>query len=297
MSKFGSLAFRYLFQAGDYMRLRKMKQDLSDLSINSDIRYLPGKDRGHLFDVIKLNDNPADAPLFINVHGGGLFASYKEVNANFNYEMARMGFNVVTISYRRVPDVKLIDQIGDVMAALSYINDNAKELGISTENVYISGDSAGALLAFFAMSINNSRELQKAFEIAPTGLVFKAAAFISIMLDTQRKDIMMVLNDVVTDDEDKGKEYEKYLLDPVTLLDVSEPCPIIMITGKQDLIQKDTLKLSMALEEKGTKTMLMNFPKGKERKLDHVFSVKFPKWPESRDVENGIKDFLLEEEK
>ena len=101
MSKAGALIWRKLFETGDARRLAKQVQDLSDLAITWDIPYIDEGERGHLFDIYRLPDAPAGAPVVVNIHGGGLFASYKEVNANFNYEWARMGYTVASISYRR----------------------------------------------------------------------------------------------------------------------------------------------------------------------------------------------------
>ena len=75
MSKLGCLIWRYLFESGDKRRLAKQVQDLSDLRIVKDIAYLPDGDQGHLLDIYELPNLPADAPVMVNIHGGGLFAS------------------------------------------------------------------------------------------------------------------------------------------------------------------------------------------------------------------------------
>ena len=87
----------------------------------------------------------------------------------------------------------LPDQLRDVFAALIYVREHAAELGLNMENVFLTGDSAGALLSLFALAINNSEALQDAFGLAPHGIVFKAANAISIMLDTVRNDIQPLL--------------------------------------------------------------------------------------------------------
>lgn len=103
MSKLGVLLWRYIFESGDKKRIAKQKQDTSDLVFERDIPYLNDGDQGHLFDIYRLPSADESAPVMINIHGGGLFASYKEVNAHYNYEWARMGYCVVSLSYRRIP--------------------------------------------------------------------------------------------------------------------------------------------------------------------------------------------------
>lgn len=294
MSKIGVLLWRKLFESGDAKRLAKQIQDLSDLEIQRDIAYLPDGDRGHLLDIYRSKGVATDAPLVINIHGGGLFASYKEVTANFNYEWARMGYTVVSVSYRRIPETTLWHQIDDVMNALRFIYENAENYQLNLNQCYLTGDSAGALLALFASSINTSEQLQREFGIKGSGLSIRALGLISIMLDTQRKDLMKSINDMVTCRADKGKAYEKYLLNPASLLDAAKPLPSILITSDEDLIQKDTLKLDRVLKEKSAPYILFNYPKGGENKLIHVFSVSYPMYPESRDVLGKMDQYFKE---
>ena len=294
MSKIGVWLWRKLFESGDAKRLAKQIQDLSDLEIQRDIAYLPDGDRGHLLDIYQSKGVATDAPLVINIHGGGLFASYKEVNVNFNYEWARMGYTVVSVSYRRIPETTLWHQIDDVMNALRFIYENAENYQLNLNQCYLTGDSAGALLALLASSINTSKQLQRAFGIEGSGLNIRALGLISIMLDTQRKDLMKSINDMVTCRADKRKAYEKYLLNPASLLDAAKPLPSILITSDEDLIQKDTLKLDRVLKEKSAPYILFNYPKGGENKLIHVFSVSYPMYPESRDVLDKMDQYFKE---
>ena len=60
------------------------------------------------------------------------------------------------------------------------------------------------------------------------------------------------------------------------------------------LIGKDTLKFDRLLTEKGFAYELLNFPKGRERKLVHVFSVMYPMYPESREVFTKMDAFFKE---
>jgi hypothetical protein len=128
MSKLGVLLWRHIFESGDAKRLATQVQDLSDLHIVRDLPYWNDGEQGHLFDIYELPGLPDDAPVLINIHGGGLFASYKEVNVNFNYEWARLGWRVISLSYRRIPETTLWHQIDDVMAALRYLREHAADL-------------------------------------------------------------------------------------------------------------------------------------------------------------------------
>lgn len=284
MSKLMCKVWRYIFESGDKKRIAKQHPDISDLEIIKDIAYIDDGDQGHLFDIYRRIDGKKSDPVMINIHDGGLFASYKEVNAHSNYAIAKMGYTVVSLSYRRIPETTLWHQVDDILAAFRYIDEHAKSLGINTDDLYISGDSAGALLTLFGVSLNDSAKLQEAFSIKGSSLKFKAASLVSIMLETQRKDIMSAISNVVCDEKDKGKPYERYLLDPSKLLDDTDMVPIIQFTSAEDLIQKDSLKLCGLLEEKGIEHEMYNYEKGKEYKLVHVFAMQYPDYKESKEV-------------
>ena len=220
----------------------------------------------------------------INIHGGGLFASFKEVNRDFNYAIAKMGYTVISLSYRRIPETTLIHQIEDVMAAMRYIEKHADDLNISLDHVYLSGDSASALLSLYVLALHRSTKLCTIFNIRPSGIVLRAGCFISIMCDTQRKDLMAAISDVVTDRSDRAKPYEKYMLDPLSMLNVSSLPPMIQITSTEDAIHLDSLKVRRRLREHGIEHEMHDYPLGIERHLVHVFSVMYPDWPESQEV-------------
>ncbi len=294
MSKLGVLIWRHIFESGDEKRLKTQLQDLSDLHIVRDIPYLNDGERGHLFDIYELPDLPEEAPVLINIHGGGLFASYKEVNVNFNYEWARLGYRVVSLSYRRIPETTLWHQIDDVMAALRFLKAHEKEYHLNLDRPVLTGDSAGALLSLFAISINGSEALQEAFGIKGADMSFRASGLVSIMLDTQRRDLMSAINSVITEKADQGKPYEKYLLDPALLLEEAKLPPLYLVTSEEDLIGKDTLKFDRVLTERSMKHELLKFPKGTERKLVHVFSVMYPMYPESREVFSKMDAYFKE---
>ena len=296
MSKLGVLFWRKIFESGDAKRLSRQMQDLSDLVIKKDIPYLPDGDRGHLLDVYRLPDTDETAPVIINIHGGGLFASYKEVTANFNYEWARRGYCVVSLSYRRIPEITLLHQIGDVMAALRFLKTHAEELGLNLDHCYMTGDSAGALLSLFALSLEGSAKLQEVFGVEGSGIRFSAAGMISIMLDTQRKDLMRAISNVVTGKEDADKPYLPYLLDPTLLLKETQLPPLYLVTSAEDLIRKDSLKFDRMLTEIGAVHTLKSFEKGTEQKLVHVFSVSYPMYPESKEVLKEMDAFFREQE-
>lgn len=292
MSKIGCLVLRHLFQLGDFFDIRFQKQDISSLRVRSDIPYIPDGNHGHLLDIYGPKDADENTPTVVNIHGGGLFAAYKEVARSFNYRWAKRGYNVVALSYRRLPDVTLIDQLRDVFAALSFVREHANDFGLNMKYVFLTGDSAGALLSLFALAINNSEALQDAFSLAPHGIDFKAANAISIMLDTVRGGVLGTIGDNILSAEDRDKPFAKYVKDPARMIPETTLPPLFLVTSEEDLLRNDTLKYKTLLDAAGVPNRLIDEPKGKTHKLVHVFPVKYSAYEESERISTEVHAFF-----
>ena len=294
IAKFLARLGRFLFERHDARRISRQHFDSSGLSVLSDIPYISDCTPEHLLDIYRPLNSADDLPVIVNIHGGGLFASYKTVNTWFNYEWARMGYVVVSISYRRIPDTTLIHQIEDVMTALRFISIHRHEYRLNLDRCYLTGDSAGALLSLYALALEGSDVLRQAFGVQPSGICFRAAAFISIMLDIRRKDLLAFMSKVVTAPDESGKPYLPYIFDPGSMIGITQLPPLYLVTSAEDIIQKDTLKLDCLLTAADIMHHLLNFKKGKQNRLEHVFSVQYPMLAESREVYNEIDRFFHE---
>ena len=266
--------------------------DTSDLVISRDIAYIDDGDRGHLLDVYRPAGAADDIPVMVNIHGGGLVASYKEVNMKYCYEWARRGYAVVNISYRRLPETTLWHQIDDCMAAIRYIDAHRGELSLDLDECYLSGDSAGALLSLFTASINSSDKLREDFGIEGSSIRFRALGLISIMLETDRRDFMDFITSLISDESDKDTAYRPYLFDPSALVYEAQLPPVFLVTGDGDFIQSETIKLDGILTGVQLKHELKNYPKGTAHTLDHIFAVKHPEWEESQEVISLMSGFF-----
>ncbi|MCR5541266.1 MAG: alpha/beta hydrolase [Ruminococcus sp.] len=282
--------FKYIFETEERSILRN-GIDRNGLEVTKNIPYVDDGNGFHLLDVYKRKGASDKAPVIFHIHGGGLFASKKETNEPYCYEWARLGYNVVSISYRLIPDTTLWNQINDCMTALRYVHSHSAELGLDLSECYILGDSAGALLSYFTASINSSKELQEIFCIKGAPLEFDGMGLISIMLETQRDDLMSFITNMVTDENDVGKPYYKYLKDPSALLEKASLPPAFFVTGDEDMIQSETYKLYKLFTERWIPCGIKNYPKGKAHSLEHVFAVKYPDIPESIEVRKLISDF------
>ncbi|MCR4661230.1 MAG: alpha/beta hydrolase [Clostridia bacterium] len=283
---------KYFFEMNE-RKIMKSEIDSSDLDVLKDIKYVENGDSLQTLDIYKLKGLSDDAPVFVCIHGGGLFACHKETNIKYCYDFARKGFAVVSINYRLIPNVTLYDQINDCITAFKYIEANKETYKLNLDNAFLAGDSAGALLTYFSSIINANVNIQNEFEITGTTFQFKKIALVSIMYDTNRSDAMDFVELYLANKEGEAKAYFKYLKDPTLLLDVATFPSAYLVTSDQDSLQKESLKLHDLLTQKGIEHQFKNYPKVKEHTLDHVFAVKNPQYKESQEVINGFKDFFL----
>lgn len=89
-----------------------------------------------------------NAPLVINIHGGG-FISGDLDNDNIRASLIadNVPCTVLSVGYRLAPENVYPAQLEDCQTALAYALDNAKELGIDPSRIGIFGTSAGGCIA------------------------------------------------------------------------------------------------------------------------------------------------------
>ncbi len=97
----------------------------------------------------------ADAPALLWIHGGGMvLMSADGDDAACAMRAAAHNCVVVSVDYRLAPETTAPGLVHDCYAALSWLSDNAAELGVDTSRIVVGGASAGgglsAGLALFA---------------------------------------------------------------------------------------------------------------------------------------------------
>jgi acetyl esterase/lipase len=152
-----------------------------------DIPYITDDHRGHLLDIYYPDNMEGPFPVIIDLHGGGFFYSYKEMNKLFDFYLAKNGFIVFNVNYRLAfDDAKVPDQIQDVISALDWIDNNSDSYPVDKNKIYLIGESAGAYLATMAVVISKNQRLQNIFNIGKSNLKINAMAIISGFMEWTR---------------------------------------------------------------------------------------------------------------
>jgi acetyl esterase/lipase len=121
----------------------------------SDIAYINDSNHYHNLDVMyPENAQKTDKlPVIIDIHGGGWMYADKDLNDYYCMSLADRGYVVFNISYRLAPDVTVKEQIQDIAYALKWIEENMSNYPCDTNNIMLTGDSAGGQLAVYSAII------------------------------------------------------------------------------------------------------------------------------------------------
>lgn len=107
-------------------------------------------------------------PLFIYIHGGGWVSGITEMRNSYILNWAKKGFFTCSIAYTYAPQAPFPAQLKEIYSAVDYIFEKADEYNIDTDNIIISGESAGGyFLSFLASCVGDPTPLDK------LGITFK----------------------------------------------------------------------------------------------------------------------------
>jgi arylformamidase len=90
------------------------------------------------------------SPVMVWVHGGGLRmgdkASSKDLASKPEYFTSKLGFILVSLNYRLIPEGLYPTNVQDVADALAWVQNNIADFGGDPQQIFLLGHSAGAQL-------------------------------------------------------------------------------------------------------------------------------------------------------
>lgn len=240
-----------------------------------DIPYLDDGNRYHLLDVYYPENTTEKLPVIIDIHGGGWMYADKNLNKYYCKSLADRGFVVFNISYRLVPDVTVNEQIQDCALALKWIGENMADYPCDTENIMLTGDSAGGQLASYSAVLIQSPELREIFDTVDPGIDITALLLTSPVAN-MKDGAMSVYTKALWGKDYKDKPTYEYMnLDEI--VDYAKMPPTYLITSSGDsMAHSQTLHTAEMLESKGVEVVLKDYEKFNGKSLPHVFSVLEP---------------------
>ena len=258
-----------------------------------DVAYLDDSHEHHLLDVYSPFESDGVLPTIIDVHGGGWYYGDKDLNKIYCLNLVERGFKVVNISYRLAPKASLKDQVQDIVSALNYIVAHANQYNIDLNNLFITGDSAGAHLTSLIINLINDSDMQQAYAVQ-TDIKFKAVAYTCAIFDISKLSTMPIVKSYFTPlFEKKGTKCDIYKYSSHRT-DCTGGIPSLYITADGDFLKGQTIKGYETHKSLGYDAELVYFPKDSQtNQLAHVYNVIQPDWEESKIANDKTAEFFL----
>ena len=271
----------------------------SGIKETNDIFYLDDGHKHHQLDVYypegtKESDR---LPVIIDIHGGGWMYGDKELNKYYCLELATKGYVVFNMSYRLYPEVGAKQQLQDIAHCLAWINKNLSSFPCDENNIYLTGDSAGGMLAAFTAMLSESEKMRELYDTVDFSLKFNAVGLTSPVPRMNGEFPMSFYTKKML-----GKDWEKEpWSDYVNLEDIlslGKMPPTFMLTSSGDfLARKETRFAAELYRKEGIDCQLMDFEKYEGKDLPHVFPVIYPFNEESQRAINEMLTFFKKHEK
>lgn len=137
--------------------------------VERNLRYSDAGKRGLLDIYLPARRDLHDAPVLLQVHGGGwTLGSKDEQGVPLMNELAADGWVCVAINYRLAPRDAFPAQIIDVKRAIAWVKEHIADYGGDPTYIVLTGGSAGGHLTALAALTPNDPEYQPGFEDADT---------------------------------------------------------------------------------------------------------------------------------
>lgn len=137
-----------------------------NVELRLDVVYTRYGAREMRLDIYRPKGNPTPLPAVLYVHGGGWKGGSKNAFRRQAAYLATRGFAGACVEYRLSGEAKWPAAYDDVRAALRYLQDHAKELGIDVARIGAAGGSAGGHLAALLGTMPNPVKAVAAFNPA-----------------------------------------------------------------------------------------------------------------------------------
>jgi arylformamidase len=121
----------------------------AQVRVVADVDYVAGVDYADKKDRLDIYapDKPANAPVIVSIHGGGLRQGDKSQQTFVGQRFAAAGNVTVVVNHRLSPGVAHPAHIEDIATAVAWVKRNIAKYGGDPDKLFVIGHSAGAYLA------------------------------------------------------------------------------------------------------------------------------------------------------
>ena len=208
------------------------RQPREGVKVTRDIPY--GSDERQQLDIYQ-PEAQAAAPrsVLLLMPGGGFIRGDKAERENFGQRFGREGIVTVVANYRLAPAHQWPAGAEDVIAAYQWVRQNAAQLGVDPNRIFLAGESAGAAHVAAATLVRRFHPKE--------GLVIAGTVLISGVYNAHLERLARVQFGVTTPDPRNeayfGSDFERYRqMSTVELIDAAPVAPLLITYAELDLI-------------------------------------------------------------
>ena len=261
------IIFRY-FCKKDNKRLAKLMLIPDDIERKINISY--GKHgKWNLLDVYCPKGTGKPLPAIINIHGGGYVYGTKEENQYYCMDLAQRGFTVVNFSYRLAPKSKFPIPVLETNQVMEWVCKNAADYFIDLNNIFFTGDSAGAQIASQYSAIVTNAEYAALFGLNVPHFKLKAIALNCGMYDLFQE-VKSPLPHLV--DNYFGKDFRVHgeKINVMKYINENYP-PAFIMSSANDFLLPCARPMYEHLLKKGIESVCEIFGTDEQKEIGHVF--------------------------
>lgn len=273
--------------AGDYIKMptfvgklwmksnvKKLRSMMGGLSKDISTRPIIVEDKnikGYKNDIRIRIYRPEEAkkrPVMIFIHGGGWFAG--AIDAVHDYCKAisdKADTLIISVDYGLAPENPYPTGVEDCYAAVKWAIENKDELNIDTDNVIVSGDSAGGN---YSAVISIMARDRKEFNISKQILLYPATDLQSMEVDNSDK-MAKIFSEVILEWylKKKSKATDKYV-SPMYCDDLSNLASAFIVVGDLDFLHESSLKYAEKLEKAGNEVKFSLYKNTRHAFIDNT---------------------------
>lgn len=237
--------------------------------------------------VFVIGDSPgASKPAILHIHGGGFVAGSGAITQDEADLVKKLDCVMVSVDYRLAPETRFPGSTEDNYAALRWMNENAKQLGIDPARIAAKGESAGGgLTAMLTLAVRERKEFTLCYQmlIYPmiddrTGSTRKVPPYIGHYVWTPQSNQFGWSSLLGIPAGSKTVPINSV---PARVQDLAGLPPAFIGVGSIDLFAPEDIDYSRRLLEAGVSTELMVVPGGY-----HGFDILNPDAPPSKEFES-----------
>lgn len=233
---------------------------------------------------IYIPENLADCEIFEEafflIHGGAFVYGVKENNKLFGTHLAKIsGMPVINIDYSILPNVELIDVFAEIMLAADKAT---SKFGI--KKLHLTGDSAGGYLSFVAAMIMSFDDMRKELGLTKNGdYVLASTSPICGCYYNPRDSFPAHYFE-----KEGVNNLPEYMYDTGLAVKKFGAPKTFIITGEMDFLLESNQYLDKVMNEMNIPHTYYMGKNADDRKMEHIFPIPHPEWPESLEVIEGM---------